>query len=175
MKLMSFKKDFLANTLHSASLINIFFSPEHSNSEYTIANGSLPLFDILDKPDYIKYTPHLKKKHVIFLSQLLLGDGSFLARWDELALTLPFKKCSASQKWFEALKKKLNLQSPSHRLVNPVSVNRLHIPAPIPNNYNAHARTKDWVAFDDSHDNIIYGRIASRKASKHQVTLVHWI
>jgi len=68
MKLMSFKKDFLANTLHSASLINIFFSPEHSCSEYTIANGSLPLLDILDKLDYIKYTPHMKKKHVMFLS-----------------------------------------------------------------------------------------------------------
>ena len=76
MKLMSFKKDFLANTLHSASLINIFFSPEHSNSEYTIANGSLPLLDI--QSDLYIVTPHIVTPYKIPLYNHAFGKNQLI-------------------------------------------------------------------------------------------------
>ena len=120
----------------------------------------------------------LKKRNLIFLSQLTSADGTYLLSWKDLNSRPGFTRCNIAPFWFKALQL-LVIASPSisRRLqasyfTGPNPALRSHINSP-----ELHRRRlQEWIAtWDDFANQMYIGHIVSKSKCDDSIVVEHWL
>src|SRR6266498_6020201 len=126
----AYKNNIIARTLHIGSELNINFN-FHSRKELSIQGGSVPLINIL-KDSYPKASHTLKRRNLLYLSQVVNEDGTHLLprkliahRWQYRHGCQPF--------WLSYLESTILKQLNSRRLLDEWLVDPDTVPSEEPN------------------------------------------
>jgi len=169
------KNDFLAQTLIAARSLSINFSSSLPSNNLTVTGGYLPIINLIPSI-YAMHITSLKFKTLLFLSQLVSEDGTYLLTWLELRhLHIVYNK-GGQPRWYKALCNTVCSPNSFRLLPQYVIPERFSIDLPLPLIPLNKKCKSAWAAhWSDSSDSIIYGRIIVSYPLKCFAVLAHWI
>src|SRR6266496_2935961 len=170
-KSIKIRTDMIASALFNAQCLNISFA-SYSPDEM-IGGGSVPLLNYIS--DYRQACISLKSRRLLFLSQLLSEDGSYLPRWD-IVKNLYRYKGGLMPKWYKELVNKICPNPPSQQIMEIDGLVLSSIPKQPITNIDPHAKfRRDWIASKTDNGSILYDRCFRKYPSKMTAKIEHWI
>src|SRR6266496_619717 len=158
-KLKCVKNDFLAQTLIAARSLSINFSSSLPSNDSVITGGHLPIIDLIPSI-YTTHISSLKSKFLLFLSQLVSADDTYLLSWSELRHLHIVYNRGGHPRWYRALYNLVCSPNSFRLLPQYVVPEHLSIDLLLPLIALNKKCKSAWVAhWSDSSDSIIYGRI----------------
>jgi exonuclease III/ribonuclease HI len=171
------KTSYIARALSILKQENMTFTIHNTNE---ILGGRIPLISLLalDGCRRKNFVNSLRKRNLMFLTQLTSADGTYLLTWKDLNSRPGFTRCTIPPFWFKDLEHLL-LVSPnvSRRLKmayftgpNPVLKSFINSPD------LQRRRLKEWIAFwDESNEQLYLGHIVSKSACDNTIIVEHWL
>src|SRR2546430_1895733 len=170
-----FIRDIIARSLHMAATLNISFN-KHSHNDLLIKGGSTPLIHIL-KETYPKASDLLKRRNLIFLSQVVDEDGEHLLTNQLIAHRWQYK-LGKKPSWLSFLELRILKAPNSRKLKDEWLVDKDTIPFVEPCHIDVLPTThrkKDWVISYDTNNSYLWGRTYRKQSTKFTATIEHWL